>query len=332
MKYPDYHFVDVAVAGAMNRNKLTDVTRLGDPSGKILVDTYMTYFRYNREMVEHYKSSENKKANSVMGFKRSAYADFIPVDIDTENLDMAIHQTVRLLEIIQNYDIDLNVCKIYFSGSKGFHVLIPSELVNVEPSEDIHIRFRRFIKRLAVGVQYDSSIYDIVRIFRLPNTINSKSGKYKIRLYPFEIYNSESKDILELASQPREEWEAEEADYSGELGVLYHQEDGERQSSTEGTTIGVKVKLCMQKMMMGVKEGERDNAALRVVTHLKYSGLSLSMIWNAFSDWNESNRPPLTDKEMDRIYQQGLKNYDFGCNDFLLSAYCDKSCLFYKER
>lgn len=333
MKNPEYMYVDVAINGAQNRNKLSDLTMMGDPSDKALVDTYMTYFRYDSGMVEHFKSSEGKKARSVTGYKGPAYADYIPVDIDTDRLDLALQNTIQLLEVLKNHDVNQDTCKIYFSGSKGFHVLIPSELVGVIPSEDIHQRFRSFIKRLAPGVKFDSTIYDKVRIFRIPNTINSKSGKYKIRLYPFEIYNAQAHEIIEMASQPRTEWNPEEATVNETLATLYWSEEEAGHHSaphSKGSAGGGKVKLCMHKMMEGVGEGERDNAALRVAVHLRQSGLSPNMIWSALNEWNVTNHPPLDEKDMERIYRQGLQNYEFGCQDFLLSAYCDKACLFYK--
>ncbi|MFD2334749.1 primase C-terminal domain-containing protein [Cohnella sp. GCM10020058] len=320
---------------------MVELSKLGDPAAKRLFDTYMTYFRYDDTMAEYFDnnivtSKRGKPHKSVMGFDGPAYADFIPIDIDSKDLGQAIYQTVRALEILKSHDIDMNVLTLYFSGSKGFHIMIPSELVGAEPGADIHDRFRSFVKRLMIGVEYDSSIYDKVRIFRVPNTLNSKSGKYKIQLYPFELYNATSEDIMTLATEKREEWAPEEAERHEELAELYWQAVDESRphssSRTDSTrTEGVRTKLCLHQMMQGVGEGERDNIGLRVATHLKHAGLSSGMIWAALVEWNLLNRPPLSEKDLERIYQQGLKSYDFGCRDHLLAAYCDKKCLFYKE-
>ncbi len=341
MNHPEFKWVDVAINGASNRNNLADITKLGDPAAKPLFDTYMTYFRYDDSMSEYFennwvRSKRGRMHRSVMGYSGPAYADFIPIDIDSNDLGHAIYQTVRALEILKNHNVDVNAIKLYFSGSKGFHIMLPSELSGVEPGADIHDRFRSFIKRIMVGVEYDSSIYDKVRIFRVPNTLNSKSGKYKIPLYPFELYNATPTEIMEIASTKREDWKPEEADQNDELHEIYWLPPEANNSYTasrpEGEkTEGVRTKLCLHKMMQGVGEGERDNVGLRVATHLKHAGLSPGMIWAALNEWNQLNRPPLPEKDLDRIYQQGLKTYDFGCRDHLLSAYCDRRCLFYKE-
>jgi len=325
MKHAEYRFVDVAIGGAHNRNRLVDCTKLGDPAKKKLRDAYMTYFRYPDDMVQHFREN----GGSVKGYKGPAYADYIPVDIDTNDIQSATYHAIRMIEILGTYDVDINSLKIYFSGSKGFHVLIPSEIVKVEPSEDIHYRFRKFVSRIANGVKYDSTIYDKLRIFRIPNTINTKSGRYKIPLYPFELYNLKPDELLDMASQPREDWQPEEPEINESLASLYWREEETRTKQID-TTTNVKVKLCMHKMMQGVSEGERDNVALRVTTHLRASGLSPAMIWAALTEWNNHNKPPLTEPELERVFRQGLSHYDFGCHDEILKAYCDRKCLFYK--
>ena len=321
-----YVHVDVAVNGVQNRNKIHQVDVL-DTWGKKLTDTYTTYFRYTTDMVDHVKET-----GSVKDFKGSAYSPWIPFDIDSKDLREAHKQLIQLLRNINKYGVSVDSCKIYFSGSKGFHVMLPSELVGVEPSEDIHMRFRNFTSTLAKGIKLDTSIYDKVKLFRLPNTINSKSGLYKIRLNAFEIQSLNTEEIKNLAVNPRKEWEPNPVQVNEELRNMYWSETRRSETPNADRTEGVRVKKCLHRMMQGVDEGNRDNIGLRVATHLKASGLSAKMIWAALGEWNEQNKPPLTEKEIERIFRQGLQQYEFGCNDPVLSDYCDKTCLFYKGR
>lgn len=321
MNYPDFKYVDVAVNGAHNRNRLCDVNKLGDPIGKR--DTYMTYFRYPEDMLQHFKNTK-----SVKGYHGPAYTDWIPIDIDSNNINEAQDEAQRIMEFLNDQGIDINACRFYFSGSKGFHILIPSRMAEIQPSEDIHLRIRHMMKQIG---NVDTSIYDKIRIFRLPNTINTKSGLYKVELYPFEL-NLQSKRILELAWEPREELEIEEEYDTNEfLKGLYDSYQQKEVKVFTGTTEGVKAKICMKKMMEGVSEGNRDNVGLRVVTHLRQSGLSKNMIWAALTEWNQSNQPSLEQEELGRIFNQGLQQYDFGCRDSIMQMYCDKSCVLWKE-
>lgn len=320
----EHLYVDVAVNGVQNRNKIHRHDVL-DTWGKQLTDTYTTYFRYTTDMVDHVK-----ELGSVKGFSGTAYSPWIPFDIDSKDLREAHRQLIQLLRNINQYGVSVDSCKIYFSGSKGFHVLLPSELVGVEPSEDIHLRFRTFTAKLAKGIKLDTSIYDKVKLFRLPNTINAKSGLYKIRLNAFEIQSLNTEDIKELAKEPRREWETTNVKFNEELKNMYWSDAVKRNYEPMDQTEGVRTKLCMHKMMQGVGEGNRDNIGLRVATHLKSSGLSQRMMLASLEEWNESNNPPMIDKDIERIFRQGLTHYDFGCNDPIKLEYCDKKCALYK--
>ena len=66
MKHPTFRYVNVAVEGVHNRKGIYDISKLGNPTGK--TDTYCTYFRYNDEMVEHFK-----RTNSVGGYQGNGW-------------------------------------------------------------------------------------------------------------------------------------------------------------------------------------------------------------------------------------------------------------------
>lgn len=338
MDFQEYKYVDVAKGGAFNRNKLCDLTLLGSPIG--LKDTYMTFFRYNEEMKDYFNqnvktNSKGEKYRSVTGYNGSAYCDWIPFDIDEQDLHTALESAREFIKVLSMYDIDTETCRYYFSGSKGFHIMIPSQMALVLPSKDIHIKLRRIAIQFSKHVKVDTSIYDKVRLFRLPNTINSKSGLYKIGLYSFEIMSMSVNEILELAKQPREELLIEEEyDINDTLIEWYKYSEKEKKFNKDTETQfhpSVKTKICMHEIMKGVSSGGRDNAGLRVVVHLRNSGLNKNMIYSALNEWNNSNDPPMDETQLNRIFQQGLNSYDFGCNDEILKKHCHKNCVFYKE-
>ena len=322
MKHPTFKYVNVAVGGVQNRNGIYDISKLGNPQGK--TDTYCTYFRYNDDMVQHFQERQ-----SVKGYQGSAWADWLPIDIDSEDLQQAQYELQALISNMESYDIDLDTCRFYFSGAKGFHVMIPSGIFQAEPSTDIHKRFRRVAISLAENLNIDTAIYDKTRLFRLANTINSKTDLYKTELYAHEAMYLSIDEIKELAKQPRERLSIEtEYDVSEGLTRLY-QED---LSKPKGKTTKTRYKVCMQTLMQGVGEGERDNVGVRVSSHLRQSGLTPKMMWSALEEWNESNDPPLENDELERIFEQGLQDYEFGCHDPILKAHCSKDCVFYQEK
>lgn len=325
MEHPTFRFVDTAFGGVNNRNSIKDIHQVKQFTG--MTDSYMTYFRYDNEMIFHFREK-----SSVKGFQGKAYADWLPIDIDSEDLQQAQDNLEILISNMVRFGIDLSVCRFYFSGSKGFHVMIPSKLFGAEPSNDINKRFRSVALALSNGIKIDSSIYDKTRIFRLPNTINSKSGLYKIELYHFEALQLCIDEIREIAKRPRERLEISKNFSLNEKLLDVYTTTSSPKKTDNSSVGGVKAYLCMMKLNQGVGHGQRDNVGVRVAAHLKRSGLSKPMMWGALNAWNDLNNPPLEQHELERIFEQGLSDYEFGCNDHILKANCDKNCIFYKER
>lgn len=324
MKHPEFKYVNVAVGGIHNRKGIYDIGTLGDPSGR--AETYATYFRYNDDMKEHFAEK-----GSVGGYQGKAWSDWLPIDIDSEDLEEAQLFLQYLVARMHQFGIDVKNCRFYFSGSKGFHVMIPSIYFRAEPSEDINKRFRKVALKIADSISIDTAIYDKTRIFRLPNTINQKSGLHKIELYPFEAMSLSIDDIKERAQKPGERLEVEShIEPSEDLCKTFSEPVGN--GKPIGEQAAVKTKVCMSTLMSGVKSGNRDNVGVRVASHLRQSGLTPQMVLVALDAWNATNSPPLKDEELSRIYRQSMQQgYEFGCHDFILKAHCSKDCLFYKE-
>jgi RecA-family ATPase len=206
-KYPEHLWIDVAFGGVRNRNNLIKQSELRqyvraweETHKKDYIDCYTTYFRYSQEMLEHFK-----KKNTVSGYTGSCYSGFLPIDVDSQDLVNSLQTTKEILLYWESeIDIDVKTIPIYFSGSKGFHIEPPSELFGFEPSPNLHNIFRSLVKRLLPdGIVIDAAIYDKVRLWRLPNTVNSKSGLCKIPLSVDELFNLTIPEIQGLAKQPR---------------------------------------------------------------------------------------------------------------------------------
>ena len=91
----------------------------------------------------------------------------------------------------------------FFSGSKGFHVGLPTALWSPEPSPTFHRVCRRFAEAIAevAGVAIDSGVYDAVRAFRAPNSRHPKTGLHKRRLSLDELLGLSLERIVELAAE-----------------------------------------------------------------------------------------------------------------------------------
>lgn len=323
MKYPDYYYVETADNGPQNRNNVMNVRAVRNYQGH--TDMYMTYFRYNVEAIDYFEE------NGTLGkFQGPAYADWMPIDIDAKDLVQAQDQARELIERLEDYGIDRNTCRYYFSGSKGFHIMIPSGVMDASPDPMIHKRFRKVAQYLTKGLTIDTGIYDKTRLFRLPNTINSKSGLFKVELYDFQVAHGTLKDIFELAEKPGERLDIEEDyDVVPELAELFHEPievNTSRENNGKTATY-----ICMQTMMAkGVPDGERNNGAIRVASHLQKHGLNPTMVWTALDEWNKRNDPPMENDRLELVYDQSFNQYHYGCHDPMMIERCDPDCLFFK--
>lgn len=328
MFYPDYRYVDVAFGGVHNRNNVISVKDLKVPDrGK---DCYRTVYRYPEQFKEHYKAKK-----SVSGYKGPVYADYYPMDIDEADDLGKAHETVKrvLNALLVNYELDLDLLRVSFSGAKGFHILVPAVLFGVKPSEKVPQAFKAMTASLAEGVKVDTSIYDTVRLFRLTNTINSKTGLYKIPLTTAEILHCTIDEILEMARGPRSVDHVPAEGANEYLAALYREAMAALEKprprgkpAAGGFRPPARAKLCYYKLMEGVGEGARDNAAVRLAVH-HMKEYPPDIVHGIMSAWNGRNDPPLPEGDVEKALRQAeTGDYDFGCNDGFLKEFCDQKC------
>lgn len=154
-KHPDFNRIDVAFGGTHNRNHLVKKDELADyvrrwkeQNKKPYVDCYRTYWLYPDAMLEHFE-----KKKSVSQYEGYVYSEFLPIDVDSSDLIQSLQNTKAILHHLEkNYDVDLKVIRIYFSGSKGFHLELPSGLFGFEASQFLNEIFKAIVFRLLADV------------------------------------------------------------------------------------------------------------------------------------------------------------------------------------
>lgn len=206
--HPEYCYVDLAVGGVNQRNNPTllhDVPKaFNDVS-----DVYVTLHRFPEEFRAYVEGNRPKGHPSVSGYSGLSWADFLPFDLDCrEDLQRARSWAQNLGRTLQGtYGVREDQVRFFFSGSKGFHVLVPMELFgSVAPSFELAPLLKRVAHDLALeaGVDIDSSIYDRTRLLRCVNSRHSDSGLFKVELTWAELLNLEVSQILVLAANPRD--------------------------------------------------------------------------------------------------------------------------------
>ena len=237
----------------------------------------VTWELFEKDIYTYFRDNNSR----TRGYDGESYSPFLPIDIDNIQTNPA--------DIInQLYDWGVEDFNFYFSGNKGYHIEIPSSLLGVEPCDNLPERYKYVASQLDIGA--DTSLYKRNQLYRLPNTLNSKSQLYKIQLNPDDILGGMTlQDIQKLAREPQEESfqienmmrcvnEDNPAGLNEYLSKLWDK------SITPFNTKTAHV--------AGVKKGKRNSTAYDTALRLKTQGKSIVEAENTIIKMNEENDPP----------------------------------------
>src|SRR5262249_27428128 len=151
-----------------------------DPRAKVETESYLSVFQFGADFHANLKSN----GDSTAGFEGDCWAPWLYFDVDDlKDPQRAMDSARRLTsEMLDRYRaLDPEHLLIFFSGSKGYHVGLPTSLWGPAPSPDFHRVARYFARSRAgnQGVTIDESVYKKVQPFRAPNSWHPKTGLHK---------------------------------------------------------------------------------------------------------------------------------------------------------
>jgi hypothetical protein len=160
-------------------------------------------------------------AGSMAKYAGPAYAPWIVFEIDGKDSDdvpadaVAQHDAQNLVAILLELGVPLDDVLVFFSGGRGFHVLIPATLAGARPARnfaDVAGVFCASIAEVAV-CSLDMSLYRKLQPLRSPNSRHPGTGLYKVRLSIEQLFGEPIERIREYAAEPHP---FTPADFSGE--------------------------------------------------------------------------------------------------------------------
>jgi len=313
-------------------------------------DIYFSIYRYETENV------------AECGICAPLYLDF-DSDIETDNdyarLKRQVVQTINYFE--KGFGIPSSMQKIYFSGHKGFHLLIPDECFGIDYCQDLNERYKLIAKMVDADnacPSLDMKIYDRRRLFRIPNSINSKSGLYKVPVTKQQLRQFSYEEMKEWASEPREV-ETDEPEPIERAIAIFEKcfqetpEDKvrERRKAREkerkakrsvpvdkdGKPKHYKLSPCIINILeAGAVEGQRNNTAIALASSLFQNGRTREEVDAIMAEWNEINEPPIDDMELYTTINSAQGMFDngrtYGYTKLHELGYClGKKCKHYKS-
>lgn len=277
-------------------------------------------------------------------------------DLDNaENPAVSQADAVKLIDFFtQELDVQETDIYVYFSGSKGFHVLISSPALGIQPTKDLHKAFKHIagytVHRLGLK-SLDLVVYTAYRMLRLPNSIHAKTRLFKIELSIDELRNKSLEDIKGMAAMPRRElpFTAKErhenlstrnkaSDFYQDKLNEYNQAAATSNARYEKEEFNFKKgkpPVCVSDILGGgwKKEGDRNQATVQLACYYKDSGHTQEETTTILSEWVKKHtsadshyqveqRIANTLSVIDAVYSKD-NDYKFGCA-FIRSLHGDK--------
>lgn len=292
----------------------------------------------NLVSIDEYRTRQDKIVVADFIFDFDARVDKLTQKATVEDIEAVRQDVILLYDHLINY-FPPEALEIYFSGRRGFAIIIPKEALGVNPSEKINFYFKQIILKIndKLGIEADSGIYGDGKLIRVPNSRHDVSGLYRICLRQEELHNLTAREILELAKKPREfihAYPPEEIHLATE-GIHYFQ----KIASTiiyvdykQVTDISQDVKnlsenpTCIQDLLEhGIKAaGERNQACMVLATFFKDKGLTLPETIANCKEWGKKIPDSLTGTFgakrdysiiscVKSIYEPTQKEYKFHC-------------------
>ena len=243
------------------------------------------------------------------------YAPFyldLDADITSERkYKKMIPYVIRAYIALCHMGLKKNDIQLYFSGSKGFHIVIDPRVLGIVPIKDLNAIY----KALALYLYHvynipviDLRIYDKRRLFRIPNTINSKTGLYKVPISFDLLYDYTYDKLLEYAKEPKQLPEysckinANAAILFYKMVQRYRQYKQPVKNNSDNYKIPeVKQDLlpCIHTILQeGAIQGSRNNTLIVLASGLLQSGYKIDEIESMTLQWNQINDPPLSESEV----------------------------------
>ena len=325
----------IEVGGVINdsftRNKYCLKSELNKKIEQFTGDKYMTIYSYESQDI------------NTCNFIAPLYLDF-----DIDDLEHNYSKLIRDLKIViyrlkTELRLEERDIEIYFSGAKGFHIIIDHRILGFEPSRTLNKDLKTialYFKASTFTKCIDTGIYDYRRLFRVPNTVNTKTGLYKVPIMFKDLINMSYEDLLEYASRPHTFMKKPKI-YNKKVHDAFYEllhRLSEREKRTVNTSIArqyvsnKKLLPCVEYLLQnGADKGQRNNCTIALASALFQIGHSKEEVTEILEVWNKTkNDIPISDKELyttiNSAYNNSRNDMYYGCSAFRDLGLCVKGC------
>ena len=295
-------------------------------------DTYMSLYEYDDDVKDYF--AKNQK---LAGYDGNIYIpeEFI-LDIDGGNPDDAQKKAVGLKILLGDLDVPF---KAFFSGT-GFHFHIPSSSFTYRPHKNLHMKVKEVLTQHGVFEYADPAVTDKLRIIRVPNTKNTKSGCYKVELKN-GMLEGDINEIIEYAMKPKPITDVILESHPV-FNVLVSEEEKKHTQNvqvSQGRSPDPSLYPCISGMVESIPMGKRHMVALRLSAWFRwlYPEDIVRYLMDGWRNQVSGDERSFSKKEMESIVTSAYEGHGgqgnkYGCNDPIMDEYCKNTCRLYRNK
>lgn len=237
-------------------------------------------------------------------------------DDDISNAQEDALKIIQHLTLSPNYKIPSNMMRVFFSGSKGVHVMVPYECFGFEWHPHLEKIYRIMAEELlefTPNKTLDMKVYERRRLLRLPRSQHPKTGCYKV---PMELKNllvKNEQDIYKLSKdQNYGSWIkyrepkriAEASRYFEKCDQKFASRFKNKFSNrSEEQTLDFDPPAYLELIKQGPVKGKRNLVASMLVTFWRRRGKTEQEAWDALVDWNNGS---MDDWELKTLFKSNF--------------------------
>lgn len=327
--------------------------QLCDPCFQLKANSF--FQQYNKDCYQCMYAYENLENIDNCKLYSNLYFD-LDGDIHTKKGYIELRKDVTMLvSYFKSIGLSDEEMELYFSGSKGFHFVVPASILAIEPSTNLNLLYKAWASYFynVFNIKtIDLVIYDRKRLFRIPNTINSKTGLKKTRIFFKLLWLADTyEDFLKLITEKDFSYLKTSKNINKEAAIFFYNKSQNFYRNQGSYIISQNTKPfeipetktdllpCVKcGLENGAAKGCRNNTLVALSSSIMQSGYKLEETLSLMHDWNDNNEEPLSFNEIEftvrSAYSMLLNGKKYGCGALKDIGLCidEKNCRIKKER
>lgn len=180
------------------------------------IDKVPTIAMFSTSMSFETKPNYLEEHKDILNLAVVRYGD-LTLDFDSKDAEESRLETVEALNKLILMGVDVDTLRIYYSGKKGFHIVVPAEIFGAEKG---HRVLPWIYKEVCLELfpseegfkTLDYSMFAMKRgkMFRIPNKLRA-NGRYKIRISAKELIDNTIEYFEKKALKPQPDNPAKKA-------------------------------------------------------------------------------------------------------------------------